>query len=112
MSQRASHHFLAQRITAIILIPLVIWFCFSLANLPEASYTAVIEWVKTPINTLLLLLLIIVSFRHAILGLQVILEDYIANVQKRNSLILSVKLLSYLFMGAGVLSILTIVFGD
>ncbi len=110
-TDRASHHFLAQRISAIILIPLVIWFCLSLARLPEANYETTITWIKSPINTLLLLLLIIVSLRHAILGLQVIIEDYISDVSKRNNLIRFVKILSYALMAAGVFSIIKITLG-
>ena len=107
----ASHHFWIQRITALALIPLVIWFCFSIALLPETSYNAIISWIQSPFNAIMMILLVIVSFQHTHLGLQVIIEDYISQHGARLFGILLVKFISYFMMAAGVYSIIKITLG-
>lgn len=106
-----SHHFWLQRITALALIPLTIWFCFSIMLLPQASYEAVIAWVQSPFNAIMMLLLVIVAFQHAQLGMQVIIEDYISNHGTRLITIILVKFISYFMMAAGVYSIIKITLG-
>jgi len=106
-----SHHFWIQRLTSLALIPLVIWFCFSIALLPEASYPAVISWLQSPFNAIMMLLLVIVSFQHAQMGLQVILEDYISDHGIRMTAIILVKFISYFMMVAGAYSIIKITLG-
>lgn len=106
-----SHHFWLQRITALALIPLTIWFCISIALLPQASYETVIAWVQTPFNAIMMLLLVIVSLQHAQLGMQVIIEDYVSNHSTRLITIILVKFISYFMMAAGVYSIIKITLG-
>ena len=106
-----SHHFWLQRITALALIPLTIWFCISIALLPQASYETVIAWVQTPFNAIMMLLLVIVSLQHAQLGMQVIIEDYVSNHSTRLIAIILVKFISYFMMAAGVYSIIKITLG-
>lgn len=72
-----SHHWWHQRVTAIALFPLTFWFAICLAHLPGASYADVLQWMASPWNTILLLAFIGVAFYHAILGLQVVIEDYV-----------------------------------
>lgn len=110
-SGEGSHHFWLQRLTALALVPLILWFCFSIALLPEASYESVIAWLQSPFNAILMLLLVIVSFQHAQLGLQVILEDYISDHGKRFFAIILIKFISYFMMAAGIYSIIKITLG-
>ena len=70
-------HWWYQRVTAIALIPLSLWFGFALMSLPGAGYGEVVEWIQRPWNTLALVVFIMASFYHAILGMQVVLEDYV-----------------------------------
>ena len=107
----ASHHFWVQRLTALGLIPLVIWFCFSISILPDATYSAVVNWLQSPFNAIMMILLVIVSFQHAHLGVQVIFEDYVSCHSKRLIGVLAVKFLSYFLMVVGVYSIIKITFG-
>ena len=72
-----SRHWWAQRVTSVALIPLVFWFALAVARWPHADYGEFIRWVAAPWNTILLLSFIIAAFYHAILGLQVIIEDYV-----------------------------------
>ena len=110
-SSEASHHFWQQRLTALALIPLTIWFCFSIALLPETSHASITTWLNSPFNAVMMILIVLVSFQHAHLGLQVILEDYIAEYRYRLLAILTVKFISYFMMALGVYSIIKITLG-
>ena len=111
VSPDASHHFWLQRLTALALIPLTIWFCFSIALLPEASHANVTTWLNSPLNAVMMILIVLISFQHAHLGLQVVIEDYVANYRYRLMAILMVKFMSYFMMALGVYSIIKISFG-
>lgn len=106
-----SHHFWLQRITALALIPLVLWFCFSIALLPEASYSSVTQWLQSPFNAIMMTVLVVTSFQHAHLGLQVIFEDYIHDHAMRFIAVMTVKFLSYFMMAAGLYAIIKITLG-
>ena len=72
-------HWWAQRLTAIALIPLVVWFAISLVMLSGADYTVVRAWIGSPLVMMLLVLTIAVGLHHAQLGMQVVIEDYVHN---------------------------------
>jgi len=111
-SPDATHHFWLQRLSAIALIPLTFWLCFSLALLPEASYVNVMTWLQAPFNNVLMIVIVLISFHHAQLGLQVIIEDYIAHYGYRLAALISTKFLSYLMMLLGVYSLIKIALGE
>lgn len=71
-------HWLAQRSTAIAIIPLGLWFIISMVSLQHGSYEAVAAWVAEPLNAILLILLVIALVYHSQIGLQVIVEDYVS----------------------------------
>ncbi len=104
----ASHHFWLERITALALIPLIIWFCISVALLPEVSYAVLVNWLQTPFNTIMMILIIVIAFHHGQLGMQVIIEDYVASLSIRLPAILAIKLISYFLMALGIYSIIKI----
>jgi|CXWL01.1.fsa_nt_gi succinate dehydrogenase / fumarate reductase membrane anchor subunit len=71
-------HWWLQRVTAIAMIPLFIWFITAIVSVmiaPEQKQVA--NWFVSPVNALLLVLLVCAMFYHAKLGLQVVIEDYI-----------------------------------
>jgi len=111
-SQDASNEFWVQRLTALALVPMVIWFCFSIALLPEISYGVLRTWFQSPFNSIMMVLIVLVSFQHAHMGMQVIFEDYISSYGPRVAAILLVKFLSYFLMAVGVFSILKIALGS
>ncbi len=76
------HHWYAERITAIALVPLTIWFIISVLRMVGASQSMVAIWVASPLNAALLLALIAMTFHHMQLGIQVVLEDYTPNPKK------------------------------
>lgn len=72
-------HFWRQRVTAVALIPLVLWFLFSVVSLSWKPYINAIDWVAEPHHAVFLLLLIWAGFTHMRLGLQVVIEDYVTD---------------------------------
>lgn len=101
-------HWWHQRMTALVLVPLVLWFCFAVASLPSASYESVLAWIQSPLVAVLLILTIASTFYHAQLGLQVIIEDYVPTRWKRTTTIIVVNFLCLFFALIGVFAVLKI----
>ncbi|OYQ78751.1 succinate dehydrogenase, hydrophobic membrane anchor protein [Ignatzschineria sp. F8392] len=74
---------LAQKVSAVVLALLFLWFAFSFASLYGKSFEEVLFWVGTPMNTILLVVLVVAGIYHAILGLQVLIEDYVSKTCQR-----------------------------
>ena len=109
-AKEGTSHFWHQRLTALLMIPLVLWIGFSVAALPSA-HADLVAWVQQPLVTAGLVLLVISLFYHAQLGLQVVIEDYIASHARRAVVLLVSNLLCLLFGTIGVISVLKISFG-
>ncbi len=71
------HHWWMQRLTAVALIPLTVWFVWIGSALLVADYPSARTFVAAPVNALLLAAFVIALFWHAQLGLQVVIEDYV-----------------------------------
>ena len=104
-------HWWAQRLTAIALIPLVVWFAISLVMLSGADYTVVRAWIGSPLVMMLLILTIGIGLHHGQLGLQVVIEDYVGNDGWKLALIVIVKFIAVLFGLGAIVAILRIGFG-
>ena len=76
-SRSGVHHWWLQRVTAIALIPLSIWFLFLMGALIHADYPTVLAAIAQPVHAILLILLSLCLFWHGALGLQVVIEDYV-----------------------------------
>ena len=72
-----SHHWWVERVEAVALVPLTIWFIFALLHLVGAPRQAVIDWLSSPVSMMLMLLLIVTTFHHLSLGVQTVLDDYV-----------------------------------
>src|ERR1700754_1483257 len=72
------HHWWAQRVTAVALIPLTIWFVVSVVRMASGR-TDFGFWLDSPVNAAALILFIAVAYHHAALGMQVVLEDYVSD---------------------------------
>lgn len=71
------NHWWVERVEAVALVPLTVWFIFSLLHLVGASHQAVIDWLSSPVSMVLMLLLIVATFHHFSLGVQSVLDDYV-----------------------------------
>ena len=103
-------HWWAQRLTAIALIPLVVWFAISLVMLTGADYGIVRAWIGSPLVIVLLILTIAIGLHHGQLGLQVVLEDYTGGAW-RVTLIVLVKFIAVIFGLGATVAILRIGLG-
>jgi len=106
-----SSHWYAQRVTAVALVLLALWLIVSLASLADASYEQVTGWLRWPLNSALALLLVVVAAWHAVLGLQVVVEDYVADKGKRLLVLIAIKFAFVVAAVVGVLAVLRIAFG-
>ena len=110
--KKASGHWWAQRITAIMLLLFGSWFLVSLCTLQDLQYLAVLHWTSQPLNSFMLFLFSLSLGYHSTLGLEIITEDYIHKPNKRKiliSLIEKFHLILVLMMG---ISLLRILLGD
>lgn len=102
-------HWWAERISAIALVPLSLWFIASLIAHSRSGYGEFIVWLRTPATAILMVLLLIASFHHTAAGLQVIVEDYVHS-SWRFVAVVSLQLLSTALAVAGIVSVLKIFF--
>jgi succinate dehydrogenase / fumarate reductase membrane anchor subunit len=85
------HHWRAERVTAIALVPLTVWFVVAVLAHLGADQPAMAAWAGRPLNAALLLALVAMTFHHMQLGLQVVWEDYIHSIARREAAILATK---------------------
>lgn len=100
-----------QRLTAVALVPLTLWFGFSVALLGSADYYTVIDWIAHPVNAVLMILLLAAGFWHGALGVQEVIEDYVSTEWKKVVLLLLVQLAAVVLALAGVFAVLRIALG-
>ena len=104
-------HWWAQRVSAVALIPLGLWFAASLVALAGADRAAVLAWLHAPVQAILAILLLIAVFYHAALGLQVVVEDYVHAEWLKLSSLVAMRLVSFGLAVAGIFAVLRIAFG-
>ena len=90
------HHWWAQRLTAVALVPLTLWFICSVIRLLGAPHEAVVIWMSNPLVLALMLALIVAMFHHMQLGLQVVIEDYVKGDSRKLVSILAMKAVVWL----------------
>lgn len=98
-----------ERVTGIALVPLMLWFVGSMITHSRSDYISFVSWLKMPITTVLMVLLLTGAFWHSALGVQVIIEDYIHSAAKIPVLIL-VRFACLGVAVAGILATLRIAF--
>lgn len=102
------HHWWHQRLTAIALVPLMIVTILTVATIGTLDYAGALALMANPFISALLLLLVIVGFYHAAMGLRVVLEDYVAAEGTRMVAILFVKMALFALATLTILSILKV----
>lgn len=110
-AKSGAHHWWAQRLSAIALVPLLLWFVASLVFIATADYTTAADWVRSPYNSALLILLIGALFYHAQLGMQVVFEDYISTPWLQVASIILVRFLAMLLAVIAIVAALSIALG-
>jgi len=109
-AKEGTSHFWLQRLTAIAMVPLVLWLCFSVASLPGMSQADIREWLSGTFTAVMMILLLMAGFYHAKLGLQMVIEDYIGNHGIRTAAVIASTLICAFFAVLGVFSVMRIAF--
>jgi succinate dehydrogenase / fumarate reductase membrane anchor subunit len=110
-AKEGTSHFIAQRLTAIALAPLSVWFLVVVYGLVGGGYAESRSFLAQPLNAVLMAAFVIALFHHARLGLEVVIEDYIHQRGLELALKISVRFVSALAVIASLLSIVRIALG-
>lgn len=103
-------HWWAQRVTALALVPLVLWFLIVLMGLVHSDRAMALLWFGSPIHSALMILLLGCLFYHAMLGLQVVIEDYVHGEGAKHITLLAMKFILVLCGAIAVMSVLRLAF--
>ncbi len=105
------HHWWVQRLSAVALVPLGIWFVVSAITLAGVSLDGFRTWLNTGANVFLMILFVATLFYHLKLGLQVVIEDYVHR-EKAKLVSLMINTFANIFVGAfSVFALLKVAFG-
>jgi succinate dehydrogenase / fumarate reductase membrane anchor subunit len=104
-------HWWAQRVTALALVPLALWFVIAVIELAGADRALFVEWVRQPMPAVFLILLLVATFYHGALGLQVVIEDYVEGEGLRFGLVIVMRLAAIVFAARGIFAVLKLSLG-
>ena len=110
-AKSGTQHWWSQRLTALALVPLTIWFVIAMVAATGADYTSARAFIGNPITAVLLILLIVATFHHAQLGLQVVIEDSVHTKPVEIALLLITKAAAVVLALAAILAVLLIALG-
>ena len=111
-AKEGTHHFWWQRLTAIALVPLLVWVVIAGMAATLSDYESARAMVGHPVSAVLAICTIVALFHHAQLGLQVVVEDYIHQEWLKITALLAVKFLAVVFALLGVIAVLRIAVGS
>jgi succinate dehydrogenase / fumarate reductase membrane anchor subunit len=103
-------HFIAQRVSAIVLVVLILWGVGSALGLARADYAGAVQWLRSPWNAGPIALVIAVGAYHMGLGMRTVIEDYIHTPLLKQFLVLVSQLICWLTAIVGVVAILKVAF--
>jgi succinate dehydrogenase / fumarate reductase membrane anchor subunit len=103
-------HWWMQRLTAIALVPLAIWFVVAALGMIGADRLAMIAWMHNPMAAVFAILLIVAVVYHLALGLQVVIEDYVHSEGWKLGLIIVMRLWCIVLVARGVIAVLKLAF--
>jgi succinate dehydrogenase / fumarate reductase membrane anchor subunit len=104
-------HWKMQRLTAIANVILIIWFIVQAASMSGASFAEWQAWFASPYHATFMVLLVVSSFYHAKLGVQVVIEDYIHHEGQKVAALLALNLATIGLASACLISILMTALG-
>ncbi len=102
-------HWWMQRITAVTLIPLSFWLIIFLDLSLHATWRDTVAWLTSPLNTLCIVAWILAVFYHAALGLQVVIEDYVARESAKIIAVWTVNLVFIFLALAALIAVFRII---
>ncbi|MBA4803430.1 MAG: succinate dehydrogenase, hydrophobic membrane anchor protein [Brevundimonas sp.] len=102
----------AERLSALVLVPLALWGLWSAWSLSGAGYDGALDWFRSPVNSSLLAVTLLISVWHMNMGLKVIVDDYIHKPSSRTALLGLIGALCLLLAAAGVFFIVRLALGS
>ena len=105
-------HWWSQRVTSVALVLLGLWFLFALISLPDLSYPTVTAWMGSPVNAVLLSLLVGTMVYHSLLGVQVVVEDYVTHHAVKVVTMLVLQFIHIVLAALGIFAVLRTAFGS
>ena len=106
-AKEGTEHWWTQRVSAVAMVPLMLWFVISTLTMPGYDYATVSSWMASPVNAVLLLLTAGTLLYHSALGTQVVIEDYVKGAAKVVTLIL-VRFVYFVLAAAAAFAILRV----
>lgn len=105
-------HWWTQRVTSVALVLLGLWFLFALISLPDLGYASVTAWMGSPVNAVLLSLLVGTMVYHSLLGVQVVVEDYVTHHGVKVVTMLALQFIHVVLAALGIFAVLRTAFGS
>lgn len=105
-TKTGAHHWMMQRLSAVGLIPLVIWLILSFSQIIQDPQNYLPVFFAYPMNAFMGILFIATSLYHGSIGMRVVIEDYISCKIKRHFYIMLVNFLSIVTSAASILAII------
>lgn len=110
-AKTGTHHFWMQRVTAVALIPLTVWFVICAIGLKGADIWEFELFLAAPVNTALMILFVVMLAYHGQQGIQVVVEDYVSSKGAKLVLLLLNTFLAAVLAVLGTVSVLRVAFG-
>jgi succinate dehydrogenase / fumarate reductase, membrane anchor subunit len=101
-------HFIVQRVTALALVVLVPWFLISLMSAVRGGHESALAFIRQPVNAVLILVSVGAALQHMRLGMQVVIEDYLAGAFGRSAALILNTFLAVLLFAVAAFSVLKI----
>ena len=105
-------HWWLQRVTAVALVPLTLWFVAALVVHLGADYQTTVTWLRSPLTAVAMILLVIATFVHMALGVQVVIEDYVHHEPVRVASLLILRLACWALGAAALFAVLRVALGN
>jgi succinate dehydrogenase / fumarate reductase membrane anchor subunit len=104
-------HWIGQRVSAVALVPLVLWMVYGVIRLAAGDYGFAVHWIQDPLNATLTVLTLAIAFFHMRTGMQVVIEDYIDEALGKSVLLILNLFVCGLAGALAIFSILKVAFG-
>jgi len=104
-AQSGTHHWWLERLTSVSTLILFVWLLVSLLTLPALDHETVTDWLASPLAAVPMLLLIVSTFWHAKLGMQVVIEDY---VHEEGMRLFSIVLLNFFMIALAATAVFAV----
>jgi succinate dehydrogenase / fumarate reductase, membrane anchor subunit len=110
-AKKGVQHWWWQRLTAVALVPLCLWFIGTIVTMQASDYSTVVNWIQSPLVSGLWVSLIVALFYHTQLGLQVVIEDYVHSEWVKITTLIVAQFLMILLTLTAVIAVLKIALG-